>query len=63
MKVRVLISGGIEPIDNKEIFKHCAQGNTRVTVDYFAAEVIPLLSAHNINSITYINELTLDLKE
>lgn len=41
----------VEPLDNIELFKHCAGGMMTVTSDVFESTVWPLLMIHGVSSL------------
>ncbi|MCP4990013.1 MAG: hypothetical protein GY928_29390 [Colwellia sp.] len=44
----------VRAVDNKELFRHCAENQDYVTMSKFEATVKPLLYYHGISFIKYI---------
>ncbi len=46
----------IEPLEEAGLFKHCTGGFTCVDFKEFSNETIPILQAHGIDLITYMEK-------
>ncbi len=46
----------VEPLEHKALFKHCTGGFTCVEFKTFYNEILPILLAHGINMITYVED-------